>query len=96
MSGDTPDPDALLADLRAAAGAPPLPPLRLGDPAPSARPGLRGGLVTRARAATLRLLTPVLGDLVGQLERDRARTRAEIAALDARLAALEGERPPAD
>jgi hypothetical protein len=32
MAGE-PDPDKLLADLRDAAGEPPLPPLRISDPA---------------------------------------------------------------
>ena len=92
MSGPAdaePDPDALLAALRDAAGPPPLPPLALADPSPSARPGLAGRAVTTARRAILRLLTPALGDLLAQLERDRARTRAELERLEARLARLE-------
>lgn len=96
MSENRPDPDALLDELRAAAGPAPLPPLHLSAPTPSARPGVRGAAVTRIRSATLRLLTPVLGDLLGQLERDRARTRAEIADLSARVAALEDRHRSAD
>lgn len=88
----TPDPDQLLAELREAAGSPPLPPLTLADAHPSARPGPAGRAVSRARATTLRLLTPILGDLLSQLERDRARTRAEIDALRDRVTALEAER----
>lgn len=96
MSEIRPDPDALLDELRAAAGPPPLPPLHLSPPAPSARPGSRGAAVTRIRSSVLRLLTPVLGDLIGQLERDRARARAEIADLSARVAALEDRQRSAD
>lgn len=84
-----PDPDALLAQLRDAAGPPPLPPLGVADPAPSARRGLRGRAVTGARRAVLRLLTPVFADLLSQMERDRHRQRAEIARLEARVAELE-------
>ncbi|MEQ8833876.1 MAG: hypothetical protein RIB67_05455 [Miltoncostaeaceae bacterium] len=84
-----PDPDALLAALREAGGRPPLTPLRLAEPAPSARAGLPGRLVGAARRAVVRLLTPSLADLISQLERDRHRQRAEIARLEARVAELE-------
>lgn len=96
MSADSRDPDALLAELRDAAGPPPLAPLGLSAPAPSARRGLRGAAVTRIRALVLRVMTPVLGDLLGQLERDRARARAELAALRARVSALEDDRRAGD
>lgn len=87
MSG-APDPERLLADLQA--GAPGgLEPLRLAAASPSARPGPAGRIVGAARAALLRLLAPQLGDLLVQLERDRRRTHAELAALRERLAALE-------
>jgi hypothetical protein len=75
--------------LRRAGGDPPLPPLRLGDPASSARRGPAGGLVSAARRAVLRLITPTLADLIGQLERDRHRMRAELGRLEARVAELE-------
>jgi hypothetical protein len=78
--------------LRQAGGEPPLPPLRLADPAPSARRGPAGALVGAARRAALRLLTPSLADLLGQLERDRHRQRAEIERLERRVAELERER----
>jgi hypothetical protein len=87
-----PDPDALLAQLREAAGPPPLPPLSVADPAPSARSGPAGAVVSRARRAVVRLLTPVLGDLISQVERDRHRQKAEMARLEQRIAALEAER----
>jgi hypothetical protein len=87
-----PDPDALLAELRQAAGAPPLPPLSVGDPSPSARRGPAGALVSRARRAVVRLLSPVLGDLISQVERDRHRQRAEMARLEKRISLLEAER----
>lgn len=96
MSAGSRDPDALLAELRNAAGPPPLAPLGLSIPAPSARRGLRGAAVTRIRSLILRVMTPVLGDLIGQLERDRARTRAELAALRDRVGALEDERRARD
>lgn len=83
------DPDALLAALRDAAGEPPLTPLRIGEPASSARRGPAGRLVSAARRAVLRLIAPSLGDLLAQLERDRHRQRAEIARLEQRVAELE-------
>ena len=89
-----PDPDDLLLALRRAAGEPPLPPLRIADPAASARRGPVGGAVSAARRAAVRLLTPELADLLGQLERDRHRTRAEIVRLERRVADLERERKP--
>lgn len=87
-----PDPDALLEELRAAAGPPPLPPLSVADPSPSARRGPAGVVVSRARRAVVRLLTPVLGDLLSQVERDRHRRQAEIVRLEKRIALLEAER----
>jgi hypothetical protein len=88
-----PDPDALLAALREAGGEPPLPPLRLADAPPSARSGPAGPLVGAARRAVLRLLSPVLADLLAQLERDRHRVRAELARLEERVGRLEGGAP---
>jgi hypothetical protein len=91
-----PAPDALLAELRAAAGEPTLPPLRIAEPAPSARAGLPGRAVSAARRAVLRLISPALGELLAELERDRHRQRAEIAALRARVEELERrDAPPA-
>ena len=87
-----PDPDRLLSELHAAAGDPPLAPLRLADPAPSARRGPAGGIVSGARRAVVRLIAPALADLLGQLERDRHRQRAEITRLERRVAELERER----
>jgi hypothetical protein len=87
-----PDPDALLTELRDAAGPPPLPPIALADPSPSARRGPAGTLVSVARRAVVRLLAPVFGDLISQMERDRHRHRAEVARLEARIARLEAER----
>jgi len=87
-----PDPDELLLQLRRAAGEPPLPPLRLADPTPSARFGPVGGLVGVARRAVLRLIAPALADLLVQLERDRARARAEIERLSRRIDELERAR----
>jgi hypothetical protein len=37
----------------------------------------------------LRLIAPALSELLGQLERDRHRQRAELARLEARVAELE-------
>jgi len=88
VSGE-PDPDALLAAVREAAGPPPLPPLSLAEPPPSARSGPAGVAVTRARRALVRILAPILADLVSQLERDRHRQRAEIVRLERRVADLE-------
>lgn len=88
-TGPCPDPDRLLAELRDAAGPPPLPPLRLAEPAASARIGPAAALVGAARRAVLRLIAPTLADLLGQLERDRARMRAEAAELRRELARLE-------
>jgi hypothetical protein len=87
-----PDPDELLLQLRRAAGEPPLPPLRLAEPTPSARRGPAGGLVGAARRAVLRLIAPALADLLVQLERDRARTRVELERLRARVDELERAR----
>ncbi len=88
----SPDPDRLLRELRAEAGEPPLPPLRLADATPSDRPGVVGRAVGAARRAVLRLIAPSLGDLLTQLERDRHRQRGEIERLAARVEALEAER----
>lgn len=87
--GAAPDPDELLMALRRAGGEPPLPPLRLADPAPSARPGIAGRAVSFVRRAVLRLIAPSLADLISQLERDRHRQRAELARLERRVAELE-------
>jgi hypothetical protein len=92
LSAPDPDPDELLLKLRSAAGEPPLPPLRIGDPSSSARRGLAGSLVGGARRAVLRLIAPSLSELLAQLERDRHRQRAELARLAARVAELERER----
>jgi len=89
-----PDPDALLATLREAGEDPPLPPLRLAEPPASARSGPAGPAVSGARRAVLRLLSPVLADLLTQLERDRHRMRAELARLEERVARLEGGARP--
>ena len=78
--------------LRRAAGDAPLPPLRLADPAPSARRGAAGGLVSGVRRAVLRLIAPAMADLLAQLERDRHRQRGEIERLEKRVAELERER----
>lgn len=87
-----PDPDELLLQLRRAAGEPPLPPLRLAEPTPSARRGPVGGLVGAARRGVLRLIAPALADLLVQLERDRARARAEVERLSRRVDELERAR----
>ncbi|MFN8109115.1 MAG: hypothetical protein U0Y82_04615 [Thermoleophilia bacterium] len=85
----TDGPEDLLARLRAEAGDPPLPPLRIGEPASSARAGLAGRVVSEARRAVLRLIAPTLGQLLSELERDRHRERAELAALRDRVERLE-------
>lgn len=84
-----PDPDELLKALQETAGDPPLTPLRLGATQSSTRGGFAGLGVNRLRAVLLRVLSPVLGDLLAQLERDRYRQRAEIERLNARVDALE-------
>ena len=92
----SPDPGRLLAELRAAAGEPTLPPLRIAEPAPSARQGAAGRLVSTARRQVLRLISPALGELLAELERDRHRQRAQIADLRARVEELERrDAPPA-
>ncbi|HWH14667.1 MAG TPA: hypothetical protein VNT51_07960 [Miltoncostaeaceae bacterium] len=53
-------------------------------------------MVTAARGAVLRLLAPPLGELLAQLERDRHRERAEIAALRERVERLEGQAATGD
>jgi hypothetical protein len=60
------------------------------------RRGPAGRAVDRLRAAVLRLLSPVLADLLAQLERDRHRQRAEIERLTARVEELERGAPPPD
>jgi hypothetical protein len=45
--------------------------------------------VSAARRAVVRLLAPSLADLIGQLERDRHRMRAELERLERRVAELE-------
>jgi hypothetical protein len=95
MPGAEPDPDVLLQALRDEAGEPPLPPLRIADPAPSAREGVSGRAVGESRRAVMRLITPALADLLAQLEADRHRMQAEIRRLEARIAYLE-KRVPAD
>lgn len=64
----------------------------MAEPAPSARRGPARALVSGARRAVLRLIAPSLADLIGQLERDRHRQRAEIERLARRVDALERER----
>ena len=73
-------------------GPPPAPPFRIADPSASARRGAAGVVVSRARAAVLRLITPALADLLAQLERERDRARAELGRLEERVARLERER----
>ncbi len=94
--GAEPDPDVLLARLRDGAGDPPLPPLRIADPAPSDRPGVLGRAVSGSRRAVIRLITPALADLLAQLEADRHRMQAEIRRLEARVAEMETSPPPGD
>ena len=89
-----PDPDRLLTVLREAAGEPTLPPLRIADPAPSARDGVAGKAVGEGRRAVMRLITPALADLLAQLEADRHRMQAEIRRLEARIDYLEKRVPP--
>jgi hypothetical protein len=45
-----------------------------------------------ARRSVLRLIAPQLEDLLGQLERDRHRERAELQRLEERVARLEAAR----
>lgn len=92
MPGQEPDPDELLLRLSREGAEPPLPPLTLAEPAPSARRGPARALVSSARRAVLRLISPSLADLLGQLERDRHRQRTELARLERRVAELERER----
>jgi hypothetical protein len=70
--------------------------LTLAPPARSARPGIAGRVVSGARGLVLRLIAPSLAELIGQLERDRHRSRAEIARLEDRVAELERRAPPPD
>jgi hypothetical protein len=87
------DPDELLLRLGRDGADPPLPPLRIGEPAPSARRGPARAVVSGARRAVLRLISPSLAELLAQLERDRHRQRAEIERLSRRVDALEREPP---
>ena len=84
-----PDVARAVDELHRAAGDPPLPPLRLPELVASRRGGRLGAATTRLRGLVLRIIEPSLVDLVNQLERDRHRQRAEIARLEARIAALE-------
>ena len=88
MSGQL-DPDELLDRLRDGAGAPLLAPLRVDVPSASARRGPAGRIVDAARRSVLKLLSPVLADLITQLERDRHRQLAEIGRLTERVERLE-------
>ena len=85
-----PTPTACWSSCDAAAGEPPLAPLRLAEPdrvgAPRPR---RRGRVRRPPGRAAAASTPALADLLGQLERDRHRLRAEIARLERRVAELE-------
>jgi hypothetical protein len=95
---EEPDPDALLAELRAAAGEPALPPLRIAEPSPSARQGVAGRAVGASRRAVMRLITPAMADLLAQLESDRHRLQAEVRRLQQRVDQLErrGAEDPGD
>jgi hypothetical protein len=93
-TGGEPDPDALLEEVRRAAGPPPLPPLTLAAPAPSDRRGPVGPAVGAARRALMRLIGPALGDLLAQLERDRHRVEARLDRIEERIARLEGGSGP--
>ena len=53
---------------------------------------MAGRAVGTSRRLIVRLLNPSLADLLGQLERDRHRQRAEIERLSARVEALEQDR----
>lgn len=53
---------------------------------------MAGRAVGASRRLIVRLLNPSLADLLGQLERDRHRQRAEIERLSARVEALEQDR----
>ena len=90
------DPDELLRALRRGRGS-----LRCSRSRWLSRHGRHGGgprapLVSGLRGMVLRLIAPSLGELLGQLERDRHRTRAEIARLEARVAELERRAPTPD
>ncbi|MCB0873782.1 MAG: hypothetical protein KDC36_10430 [Thermoleophilia bacterium] len=87
-SGD-PTTEELLVRLRAEAGDAPLPPLRLALGGGSTRGGLAGRAVDGIRGLILRLISPTLSELLSELERDRHRTRAELAELRRRIAELE-------
>ena len=89
MSASPADPDRLFEQLAAAAESPPLAPLRIPEPARSQRRSPVGPLVTGARRALLRVLSPALVELVGQLERERLQQRATIIELEERIARLE-------
>ena len=53
---------------------------------------MAGRAIGASRRLIMRLLNPSLTDLLGQLERDRHRQRAEIERLSARVEALEQDR----
>jgi hypothetical protein len=53
-------------------------------------------VVSGLRGLVLRLIAPSLSELLGQLERDRHRARAEVARLEARVAELERRAPTPD
>ena len=93
MSGTDPDLRHRYDELRAAAPAPPLPPLRVPESARSERAAPIGLLVTGTRRALLRILAPSLVELVGQLERERHQQRLRLAELETRIARLEGTTP---
>jgi hypothetical protein len=52
--------------------------------------------VSGLRGLVLRLIAPSLAELIGQLERDRHRARAELTRLEARVAELERRAPTPD
>ena len=95
MSGPDSDVNDLYERLGEAAPAPPLSPLRVPQAARSERSAPLGPLVTGGRRLILRILSPSLVELVGQLERERHQQRLRIAELEARVAQLEGA-PSAD
>lgn len=92
VSSSSADPDRLFEQLAAAAESPPIPPLYIPEPVRSQRRSPVGPLVTGARRAFLRVLSPSLVELVGQLERERLHQREVIAELQGRIARLEQEK----
>ena len=75
--------------MRAEAGDAPLPPLKLAVGGGSTRGGIAGRAVDGIRGLMLRLISPSLGELLSELERDRHRTRAELVELRRRIVQLE-------